>query len=122
MINNLDRSTLDGHLNILSNQSSYEDQKPKVTPKYYSNTNAQPKLQASYQGIKDNKNATKRRGPQKNAAKTAQQHSQDMQNMAAREYRQSDTDQTTEEDAEHDEELSQNPELKKRSRKDQAQD
>ncbi len=118
-------STLDRFdLDVSRNPSEAEDTKLNSTPpRRYSTRRSQPNPRPSHQGTKYDENALNRKPPLSNGPTHTKQDSQDVQSMPAPEYRQFDIHQNTEEDAETDEELSQDPNSNKRDcREGQARD
>lgn len=89
-----------------NNQSDAMVQEQSLSRRYYDQTRLQETGSSNYQGSKEAKKATSKHGPHRKDTTQTKQNAQDAQNIPGAEYRQFDK-QTTQEDAERDDEVSQ---------------
>jgi hypothetical protein len=112
MANNFDPQALTAYsFNMSNDQSDAEIQEQNLSPGRYDQRSLQQKPWHSYQGRMDAKDATKKSGPNRKGKMPTKQYAQGFEKTTPAGYRQFDTNHMTEEDAETDEEVSQEPDM-----------
>lgn len=112
MANNFDPLALTAYSCSMSNyQSSADVQEQNLPPGYDDKRSVQQKPRPNHQGRMDAKDTTNSQGPNRKGKTPTKQYAQGVQNITRAGYRQLDTNQTTEKDAETDEDVSQKPDM-----------